>query len=545
MKRAISQRQWRKYVTVFLMLCILVGIVLHIVPYFYNRSLWIDEAMLASSICTRSFSELVASPLDWGQSSAIGYLFIVKVITTVFGTSETALRIWSLISSFGCIALVYLLLKDKVSKNWALFITAFFSLTDRYIYYGNELKPYMSDNLCCLIALYIWQKYKEKKIALWQMVVLFSILIWFSFTSVFFIAGCMIIECFSLFKKWLKEKNTKFIQQLGVCAIVLVSFALNYVLWLSKTAGNAGGSAYWDMLKFPLVPTSISDIKLIINMTLQFWAFYSRYIAAVFVFLVLIYTVFFIKRKKDSSHVLVPFVLSLLLLLIASYCGFYPIQDRLVQVYAIVVIIIAGYGCNEIEKSSFPGKNNHSMNGMTIFYYGILAGCLAITGMSSCKNIFSQHVYISGSEVEESMEYLEKNLTGEDVVYVNRFSIPVYTYEMDYQVTYSDLNNLPKKTSKIDELSSALPYQIDNTIYGQSLITYLYQIPYSYESKENPAAIQEDADMIMKNQSVYIFTSHDIGGFPKLIEILEGHGTVETVVNSHDTYLYHFVRSDS
>ena len=64
------------------------GAILHIIPYFYNRSLWIDEAMLANSILTRSFADLVKEPLMNGQSAPVGYLYLQKIITSIFGTAE-------------------------------------------------------------------------------------------------------------------------------------------------------------------------------------------------------------------------------------------------------------------------------------------------------------------------------------------------------------------------------------------------------------------------------------------------------------------------
>ena len=172
-----------RYIELFLKICIVYGVVLHIVPYFYNRSLWLDEATFVSSICTRSLSELVASPLDWGQSAPVGYLFIVKLITMVWNTSEAALRIFSLFSAFVCMYLIYALLKDKVAPKFALWTVTIFSVTNGFIYYGNEAKPYMSDNMFCLLVLYVWQKYRENKIELYKMCLIYAVVIWFSFSS--------------------------------------------------------------------------------------------------------------------------------------------------------------------------------------------------------------------------------------------------------------------------------------------------------------------------------------------------------------------------
>lgn len=542
MTAALLNQKTKKYVEIFLKMCILTGIVLHIFPYLYNRSMWLDEAMLASSICTRSFSELLASPLDWGQSSAVGWLLIVKMITSIFGTSETALRIWSLVTSFGCIVLIYDMLKDKVEKNYALLITAIFSLTDRYIYYGNEVKPYMSDNFCCLLTLFLWQKYREKKVSLWQMVAAYSVIIWLSFPAVFFVAACMIVECIVFFISLIKDRNRAAFGSLGLCAVVLVSFIWNYILWLSKTSENAGGAGYWSLLKFPLIPASLSDIKLIKLMALQFWAFFPYAVAVVIISLFLIYVVICTWKKRDNSNLLLPFILSLFLLFAASYLGFYPIESRLVQGYAIIVLVMAGYSCHEVERLLDSIAETKGIDWVKIFCYGILAGCLAVSGKNGCKNFFASHVYKPGSEVSDSIQYLENNLTDSDVVYVFRYSIPVYTYETNYQISYRDLAALPENPDKPGASLSALPYRIDNTIYGQGFVNYFYEKPYSYEYESDEKAIKEDAQLIIENESVYLVTSHGECGIPELIEVLEQYGTVDTVVDSYGTHLYHFTK---
>lgn len=200
-----------KQLKCFFICSIVIGVLLHIVQLFYQRSLWIDEAMLVSSICTRSFSTLISSPLDWGQSSAIGWLYIVKMFTFFFGVSVTTLRIWSLLSCMITTFLIYLLLNNKVKQKYALFITTIFLFTNMFIYYGNEAKPYMSDNMFCLLTLFIWQKYLDNKFNLWQCCISFSIILWFSFTSVFFIASCMIIEFTKVTIDLFKKRKCKYI----------------------------------------------------------------------------------------------------------------------------------------------------------------------------------------------------------------------------------------------------------------------------------------------------------------------------------------------
>lgn len=537
-----SQGKIKLYTCYALMICIGLGVVLHIVPYFFNRSLWVDEAMLTSSICTRSYGELIASPLDWGQSAAVGYLFVVKTLTLIFGTSETVLRIWSLITGLGCIFLIYYILKDKVEKHYALFFTALFSLTDKFIYYGNEVKPYMSDNLCCLLTLLLWQKHKEGKVPLWKLVVIYSVLIWFSFSAVFFVAACMIIKCIELFVALFKDKDKKQLKNLGICAIVLVSFVALYIIWLSKTSDNVGGAAYWDLLRFPLIPTSLSDVELIIKMAWQFLHFYPLYVAGIICALFVLYVAMSFKERKDKTNILFPFVLSLLILFVASYLGFYPIQDRLVQVYAIILLFFAAYACNEIEHSHNISAQAGNGYWMQSFYYIILLGCMFLVGKYGLENFDRGHVYRVGSEIEKSVEYLEKNMTDDDVLYVYRKSIPVYTYEIDYDMEYTELSSIPYTEVKSEPHLSGLPYVKENIIYGQSLIHYFYQVPYSYAYEVNQAAIEEDAALITQYDSVYIFASHGESGLSTLLETLENTGNIQIVCQYHGTTLYRYIR---
>ena len=529
MKKELDEKKIEIYIGRFLLICISAGTILHIFPYVFNRSLWIDEATLASSIINRNIANLVSSPLDFGQSSAIGWLYLVKIITLLFGTSKATLRVLSLMSSFGCIILIYLLLNNKIKRNYALFVTAIFALTDRFIYYGNELKPYMFDNMLCLLTLLIWQRYKDKKFAFWKMIIIYSIIIWFSFSVVFFVASCMIIESYTLFRKFIIKKCKHTIWELCLCAIVLVSFILNYTFWLSKTPDNASGAQYWALLRFPLIPTSLADINLIFKMALQFFSFYSRFAISIFLILFLMYIAECIISKFDSSHIVVPFWISLFTLFVASYCGFYPIQDRLVQIWQLIFVIIAGFGCNMISER-IRNDNQNEINWIVIFYYGVLAFCLVFTGISGCKNMFASHVYKAGSEVSESIAYLNENLANGDVVYVFSNSIPVYQYEMG-DIRYNSWTEMPDK-----------PTFFDDVIYGQSLVSYFYQVPYSYEYEENYENVNEDVEIIKKNDSVYILASHGEAGLQWLLEDLKLYGKVNTVVDYYDTHLYHFIK---
>jgi len=534
-----------KTVCVILTLIIAAGMILRVIPYFYNRSLWIDEAFLVSSVFTRSFSDLIAAPLDWGQNASVGWLYIVKALTSTFGPSEAVLRVTSLFASFGCIALIYLLTKDKVKKHVALFFTAVFTWSNRYIYYGNEAKPYMLDNLCCLLVLYVWQKHRENKLSLLKLVLIFSVLVWFSFSAVFLIAACMIIECIRFFGRLFRNRDKKALGQLGLCAVVLVSFVLNYVVWLSKGVGNAGDAAYWEMLKFPLIPRSVADLKLIVEMCDHFLSFYGK-VGNVLALLFLVYAVACVWRKRDASNLVAPFVLSLLLLFVASWLGFYPIHNRLVQANAIVMTVLAAYGSQLImgalEKDKLKYRNAAMIG--KIAFCALLAVCFLAVAKTGIRNVSASHVYLDNSQVESNFEYLKNNMTEDDTLYLQYYGIPIYTYKTGYETSYGELMQLPETEGREGRLVPTLPHRKDNTIFGQILHEYQFEVPYVYGNKVDMEAVEEDAALILENDSVYIFMTHNSYGITEMLEILEAHGTVETVNMSNKIPLLHFKRAE-
>ena len=522
LKKAANYKLW---VTVLALTGLMLGIALRIVPYFYQRSLWVDEAMLVSSVCTRGFKDLVASPLDWGQSAPIGYLYILEILSGIFGESNLIFRIWSLITAFGCLGLLYTMMRKCVSKHMALLFTAFFSLANRYIYYANEVKSYMSDNFFSLLALYLWQKYQEKKISLKWLVIAYSVIIWFSFSAVFFVAAVMMVECVSLLKNMKKNSKKDVIRNLGLCFLVLVSFGLNYFLWLSKTSSNAGEPEYWALLSFPLIPTSMKELNLVWLLLKEFVKYVPDFAAIVLVVCFALYLLSGVKNG-DPLKICIPFCISFLLLLVASAIGFYPIQNRLVQTHCIFLFLFAAVIFDKIEKKS---EHRKGRSAVVMGVYGLIFACMILTGKDGLLHLEPESNYRSGYEVEDNMRYLKEHMTEEDYVYVWNKTIPAYTYLDGYSHDYAVKADIWE------------PYEAEQTIYGQRISEFLNEEPFSYAYELDWGAIDEDASLISSHASVYLFTSKGEAGLQELISVLEESGSVVIVNENYDTKLYHYI----
>ena len=91
---------------------IAIGIVLRVRQYLFNRSLWLDEALLTSNILDRSFAGLWR-PLEFNQHAPPGFLLIEKAFVEALGPAEVVLRLYPLFRA----GIASLFLFDAVARR--------------------------------------------------------------------------------------------------------------------------------------------------------------------------------------------------------------------------------------------------------------------------------------------------------------------------------------------------------------------------------------------------------------------------------------------
>jgi len=135
--------KWAK-LSNYLSLCfIFLGILVRTVQYFSNRSLWGDEVDLALNIINRSYGEL-SQVLDHNQAAPLGFLWLEKLATQIWGNSEYALRLIPFIASILSLGLFYRLVRQSSSSLAAPIAIALFACGRYTLYFATELKPYSS-----------------------------------------------------------------------------------------------------------------------------------------------------------------------------------------------------------------------------------------------------------------------------------------------------------------------------------------------------------------------------------------------------------------
>jgi len=172
------------------LLALAVGVVLRIVRYLAPRPLWLDEAMIALNVLTRSPVGLL-HPLDHNQISPVGFLWGEWVVTHLFGTGEKALRLLPLIAAIVALIAFARLARRLLEPELALLATALAALSPLLIYYSAEVKSYGFDWLGAILVMHatltLIDRASREAWIRWSLAAAFSAMV--STAAPFFVAG--------------------------------------------------------------------------------------------------------------------------------------------------------------------------------------------------------------------------------------------------------------------------------------------------------------------------------------------------------------------
>jgi hypothetical protein len=131
------------------------------VQFFYCRSLWLDEAMLALNILEKSPSELM-SPLSDNQVAPPLFLLLEKAFSYLPCHEDYSLRLLPLFSFWTALYIFQKLSRTMIPTPSARFAAfCLISLSSVFLYYSNEIKQYMTDAAVSCLLLYLYLQPKQ------------------------------------------------------------------------------------------------------------------------------------------------------------------------------------------------------------------------------------------------------------------------------------------------------------------------------------------------------------------------------------------------
>ncbi len=140
-----------KYRNIYLVL--IVALLLRLVAL--NQSLWLDEATTAQTVKHFSYIDLIFRFASTDFHPPLYYLFM-KAWTSLFGYSEIALRMPSVLFSLIAGWFVYLIGNIVINKKSGVWAAAFFLFNPLIVYYSQEARMYSMATCFLTVAVYLF-----------------------------------------------------------------------------------------------------------------------------------------------------------------------------------------------------------------------------------------------------------------------------------------------------------------------------------------------------------------------------------------------------
>lgn len=430
-----------RYFEIVVLLILLAGITMRLFHYLYNRSLWLDELYLCSSLVHMSYQDLATQALDYGQKAPIGFLFLVKFPITIFGNQEMVLRIIPFIAGILSLLLFLPVCRYFLKPIGVVVALSIFAFAPALIYHSVEIKQYSTECLATIIAFCLYINFVSKvdwaSRITWG--ILGGLLVWFSFSVIFILAGIAIGSCinYSLKKEW------KLLwPSIVPYTVWLLSFILNYILFTHKHAESQWVvyffKTYDNFMPFP--PHSLQELKwfprnlvdlfdyplgLVWNLKAITINVFTR-ILAVPIFPILLLIAGFYSLYKNSLKIFFVFIIPILLTLIASGLELYPLIERFWLFIAPILILIIAMGF-EVVQNKLKSRMSINIIALLIICGPFVQSVYAVV----YPDTFYKH---KKSYEQEGFTYINNHFKNGDAVYNYWNNAP------GYQV-YKQINN--------------------------------------------------------------------------------------------------------
>lgn len=435
------------------------GILVRLVQFFSNRSLWFDEVALGLNLLDRDYAGLLQA-LDHNQAAPPLFLWIEKLFIDLWGTHEYVLRFFPLLGGL-CSLWLYHRFTQKFAHGWVRPIALWlFALQGYIVYFAGETKPYSWDvamGLWLFLAVMALDTLKPKLQSLLTAASLGTISLWLSFPSIFVIAS---VEAANIIKLRLWQAPKTHIQdflirRLPLYGIWVTSFCCLYFGVIQKALAGTGLQDGWA----GRFPDGWLDGLWLLD---SFGRFFYRPMGfsspadgiAMFAFVTgCIYL--FRTQKLRLLYLSSPFIVNFL----ASYLHKYPFRERLVLYLVPYGLIILAEGivfwCDRWH------KRPKALGLISV----ILAISLVLMPIGKSLRNTLQPANLHFDHVRPAMEYIQSQWQPGDKLYVffwSQLQFEYYNHRLNFpeaDIVRSQLTNVGINKLESDDLDQ----------YGQEL----------------------------------------------------------------------------
>jgi len=328
------------------------GIALRGMAFAADRSLWIDEAMLALNILKRSPSELF-QPLDHNQGAPLGFLLACKASTGCFGNGEYALRLPALLASILALLAFALASKQLLPRPAAQLALWLFAISPYLIAYSAECKQYSTDAAASAVLLALAAGLLNGRAGFWRWVLLAlggAVAVWFSHPSLFVMLGLGS----ALLARAVLGKDRKAVYAVLITGSVWISsFATVYAVNLRHIGENRYLQDYWAGYFLPF-PSKATDLFWIVEKLGQFLAYPGGFAMAVAI--PIFVGIATLAKQRNGKVILTALLGPFAFALVASSLQKYPFCGRLLIFLVPMMILLVASGAAEL--AAMIGRNS-------------------------------------------------------------------------------------------------------------------------------------------------------------------------------------------
>ncbi len=414
----------------WIFLIFLVAVVMRGIHYFGRSSMWLDELASAFNITERSFYQLATETLDFNQVAPLGFLWLQKLATLIFGVNDHAFRFFPFVLSLFSLFLFLTVARTFLKGITLIGSFALFSLSMAMIFYGGEAKQYSGDVAAALFLVWSSLKLQEGKLST-AMLFLVSIggfvLIFCSLPAVVIAPTVLLPVLVGLVRKKTDLPSGQFL-------IVTTSWALScalltfYAKFVISSDVQQAMSDYWSRGFAPL--TGLTDFLLWIpQRTMEELSFslswfagddipQLRYIALALMILSIAGIVFIFKANTGQAMVLLtPFLIAVLLAIFRLL----PFDGR-VSIYATWPLIITGMAGITALAQWLPKLVRPVLSAILTLVLALPIGILLIA-------VPLMRPPYNGQSAQPVLSELKKQMQPGDIIYVyfkSRYALRFY-----------------------------------------------------------------------------------------------------------------------
>jgi len=464
---------------ILMCLIILYGVFFRTIEYLANRSLWLDEAMLAESI-PLPFWDIILKPLANFQAAPIGFMVVTKYFTVLFGNNEYILRFLPFVAGQIAILLFCILLVRVLNKRGAFIALFLFCTSTMLIRYDTEFKQYSVDVAVALIFFLYGIYLIEGKINLKKAVYLGfigGIAVWFSFPSVFVFGGIGLTLAYYL----VSEKRWKEIQYLCISMVIFcISFVGMYLLTLQEVVHSSGLERYWADAFLPIPPYNMSDQYWFFQTLLTTFSFPGMISQALLASIACMIGCFVLFKRNKNLFLI--FLIPLILTLCASAVHKYPFKGRLILFYIPILYLFVAQGIVYLI-----GKKSYFSKAIgVIFLFSILWAPMGNAYDQISGRIFHNKEMkpYQKEEIKPILQFVSDHKLKKDKIYLYHETHPAFNY-------YAEKYNLSKEESIYGVYAKSDEWQIYykelSQLVGKGRVWFIFS-----HVSENDGKTEED-----------------------------------------------------